>query len=662
MFKRLIALILVAALLATGCAGPKPTPVPPTAAPTQPPAATAAPAATATPAATDTPAPTPEPTSPYAVTSPRSVEITALWFGTDDKGAPTGGTSKVTISVAPNSGNQFRVGFFEGEVGGSGPMWRASGWVATIMAALLTGFDPGKTQVSFDVGGRIDGPSAGGLMTIGVLAALRGETLREDAAMTGTINPDGTIGPVGGIPYKLEGAAKAGKKLVLIPIGRVEKGEDLIAKGQSLGLDVREVADIYTAYEALTGKPLPRPTVSSTRPQISGPIYDRMAAKGKEWLARYQQSLADYDALPDDLKLAELEEFVATANEAANRSERQLGQGLVGGAYAQAFQAALWATLAAHTGRSLEIYVNQGIDGVSKQLSSSAAFETKVSAIADRLKAEKPTTVAGAETLTSAYSVLIGALGLAATGGNWVQAAVDAETEEEAVTAIVVASLFTKMADLLVEQSKDLLDVAGQLGGAPLPADAPIANVADFFTRASEANLALFDTVVLEPVGQQNGLSLAAVQHNFAAADFTYAMTRSSLEVMPKVLEQYFGGGEASAYAKLGGALAAYSSSTGLIAKYYSLDAALDEGLNVVEFGRERALMDTLDLADEQARGSIALLVANGVDPSLSVINYESARLSREGGTDEKMEALTGFWDVYIHTRALAYLGGFAGK
>jgi hypothetical protein len=186
--------------------------------------------------------------------------------------------------------------------------------------------------------------------------------------------------------------------------------------------------------------------------------------------------------------------------------------------------------------------------------------------------------------------------------------------------------------------------------------------VADFFARASEANLALFDTVVLEPVGLSSGLSLAAVQQNFSAADFTYAMTRSSLEVMPRVLDKYFGGGEASAYAKLGGALAAYSSSTGLIAKYYSLDATLDGDLNVLAFGRERALMDTLDLADEQARGSIAYLVANGVDASMSIISYENARLSREGTTDEKMEALTGFWDVYIHTRAMSYLGGFAGK
>ena len=38
--------------------------------------------------------------------------------------------------------------------------------------------------------------------------------------MTGTINPDGTVGPVGGIPQKVEGAADEGIKTVLIPAGQ----------------------------------------------------------------------------------------------------------------------------------------------------------------------------------------------------------------------------------------------------------------------------------------------------------------------------------------------------------------------------------------------------------------------------------------------------------
>ena len=159
----------------------------------------------------------------------------------------------------------MRVGFFESEVGGAGDQWRSAGWMAAVTAAMLTDFDPRTMRVSFEYEGRVDGPSAGALMTCGVLAAVRGDAIRADAAMTGTINPDGSIGPVGGISHKIEGAAAEGMKLVLIPAGvrfdtDSESGEriDLIEHGDKLGVKVVSVFDVYHAYKLLTGAELPR--------------------------------------------------------------------------------------------------------------------------------------------------------------------------------------------------------------------------------------------------------------------------------------------------------------------------------------------------------------------------------------------------------------------
>ena len=679
MKQRLFTLLLIAALVLSGCGGADPTPTPPPPTPV-PPTATAVPPTPVPPthtlvpteAPTDTPVPTePPPTIPPTevpsptpikgvhVDSPRSVTVTALWYGTDGSGQSIGGTSQVVVSVAPNPSGQFRVGFFEGEVAGSGPMWRASGWVASTIAALLTGFDPVETQVSFDVGGRIDGPSAGGLMTIGVLAALRGDQIRDDAAMTGTINPDGTIGPVGGIPYKIQGAAAAGKTLVLIPVGRVEQGVDLIDHGRRLGVEVREMSDIYTAYEALTGQPLPRPKTSE-RPQLSGPTYDRLNAKAKEWLARYQEAELEYFALPEEVRF--MDDFIIIARSSADRSGNLSGQGMAGGSYRQAVDAAVYAILAAETGRIMELYATQGIDAVVTKLYATQAFDTKVAAVADRLKAERPATLAGAGALISAYGALMDALGLSSAANDMLAQLETVDSEETAVTIIATAAMFNHMADLSLETSKDVLDLASGLGGIPMPADAPVASVAEFFRRAAEANLNLFDEVVLAPYAEPQGVSLDVFRMRFSVMDFTYAQARSGLLSAPRALDAYFGGGEASAYAQLGGALSAYSATTGLIAKYYSLDATLDEDLSIIGYGKERALIDTLDLADAQARGSIAALRKHDVDAALPIVMYESARLTREGDITEKMDALTSFWDVFIQAQALAYLGGLAGQ
>lgn len=66
----------------------------------------------------------------------------------------------------------------------------------------------------------VGGPSAGAIMTIGIISALTGWNIREDVLMTGTINPDGSIGPVGGIPEKIEAAAQQGVKTFLVPLGQ----------------------------------------------------------------------------------------------------------------------------------------------------------------------------------------------------------------------------------------------------------------------------------------------------------------------------------------------------------------------------------------------------------------------------------------------------------
>ncbi len=63
----------------------------------------------------------------------------------------------------------------------------------------------------------IGGGSAGAATTLAILAALEGKHIKPGVAITGTINPDGTIGRVGGILEKARAVADAGYKVFLIP-------------------------------------------------------------------------------------------------------------------------------------------------------------------------------------------------------------------------------------------------------------------------------------------------------------------------------------------------------------------------------------------------------------------------------------------------------------
>jgi uncharacterized protein len=66
----------------------------------------------------------------------------------------------------------------------------------------------------------IGGPSAGAIMTAAIISLLENWTIDKNVVMTGMINPDGSIGPIGGIIQKIDAAASVGATRFLIPKGQ----------------------------------------------------------------------------------------------------------------------------------------------------------------------------------------------------------------------------------------------------------------------------------------------------------------------------------------------------------------------------------------------------------------------------------------------------------
>jgi Lon-like protease len=102
-----------------------------------------------------------------------------------------------------------------------------------------------------------DGPSAGAAMTVGFIAMFKGDRLRRGVAMTGTLEPGGLIGPVGGIPDKMRAAAREGYRIILVPSGQIYGPTwNLTQIALELNVLVKEVDNIDQAYELMTGQHL----------------------------------------------------------------------------------------------------------------------------------------------------------------------------------------------------------------------------------------------------------------------------------------------------------------------------------------------------------------------------------------------------------------------
>jgi predicted S18 family serine protease len=104
----------------------------------------------------------------------------------------------------------------------------------------------------------VDGPSAGGAMTVLLLSALKSENLRNDFSITGTIESDGSIGPVGGIPLKAEAVAKAGIPLFVTPELSSSDKIGLLLVKKEYNITVAQVRNIDEAFGLVTSTDTPQ--------------------------------------------------------------------------------------------------------------------------------------------------------------------------------------------------------------------------------------------------------------------------------------------------------------------------------------------------------------------------------------------------------------------
>ncbi|MBI4010105.1 MAG: hypothetical protein HY361_02845 [Candidatus Aenigmarchaeota archaeon] len=113
--------------------------------------------------------------------------------------------------------------------------------IATQVAQDYTGVDLSKKDITVtfvnEEGGLVslDGPSAGAAITLTIIAGVLNKTTNSKILITGTIEGDGSVGPVGGIKEKAAAAAVSGATIFLVPFGqKVEVG----------GIEVAEVKKI----------------------------------------------------------------------------------------------------------------------------------------------------------------------------------------------------------------------------------------------------------------------------------------------------------------------------------------------------------------------------------------------------------------------------------
>jgi predicted S18 family serine protease len=481
--------------------------------------------------------------------------------------------------------------------------------------------------------------------------------------MTGSINPDFSIGPVGGIPQKLEGAAARGKTVVLIPSGQrydtdAATGEfvDVVQKGQSLGIEVEEVGDIFEAYELLTGRSLPQPVTQAGEPEVGTAAYDVVFSQTGFWLALTEERLAEYDGLPAEFKTDYEEGSAEDARALTADANRYLSQGMLGPGYFAALDSYRYASQAYNYTVTEEGIQNQGEAAVVSALAEGQIHEA-LAETQDQLLSTVPANVAQALALMEAWGRWTAASGLVDEADSALMAAQPSEGDEDSLGEIYLAVFNHTKAYRALWAAADALELGATLEGAPIAGTESLEQLAEAYRLASDANLETIRALVVAPAAEAAGVSEAEAQSTLAMEDDSYAEARA-VQAYYTYLGQMMPEGPERAYAVLGAALTGFADSSVSLADHYSYMAERGEDGAIMGYGREKALLGSLDFARERARIMIAEAAESGSDAVLPVLYYQDATLEREGEPSAKLEALYDYWTAGLYARVAAVLGG----
>ncbi|PLC68758.1 peptidase S16 [Vulcanisaeta sp. EB80] len=197
----------------------------------------------------------------------RSITIHALAVSSND----TGAVINITVTAMTLGSGYVYIASSPLPTAESGT-FISSSQIAALVATYLANQPFNKYNFLINVEPttlEIGGPSASGYMTVAMWALITNHTLNPDVVMTGMILPDGSIGPVGGLPAKIKAAAQEGYEVVLIPYGQQEyqtsTGQviNLVSYGRSLGVDVIPIMSVRQAIYYFTGINLTIPSISS---------------------------------------------------------------------------------------------------------------------------------------------------------------------------------------------------------------------------------------------------------------------------------------------------------------------------------------------------------------------------------------------------------------
>lgn len=611
-------------------------------------------------------------------TTPSTAVVEAMFVTRRGPEPASGGSIAVTLTTAPLPVGPVPTARGTVQNGASDPAgdapWRAGLASAALLAATTLGKDLDDFTFSAVPASPVDGAAASALIAGGFLATMTGEDIDPAATLTGTLNPDGTIGPVAGLPEQLQSALARGKTRLGYPSGmRLARSQatgkevDLVLLARDHHAEAVELASVHDAYRLLTRKQLATPVPVNEAAMALDP--DTLEGLDANYLAWRQRLADEWTQL---LQLEQVGRLPATVGIMARFAQDRSAQGETlyrAGELPAAsgrMQAAWVYAAGANTTYAVLAKLQAGdLDGAVATLAALDATGGGTGAILTKLGALRPATLSG-------HVAMIAALEAALRGASYHGFAADsmhaatqvlaelkgtspaelgsAATGELVANAVAptILTRFRTIAEASVAEQALALEPDRGVPYAGSPPD--LTRLAAGFQVAAAAGLDHVDALLIEPLARSAGITDGLARQRVASVEPDYliaaALARLPDGGLPRELATSWGEGS------LGGSLltlaahaVAYRSAALLIAKYDSLAVHVGDTGKIDAVEHAKAFRSLLASARRAARASArAARIAAGAIPVPAKLAYHRASVDQAGSIDDQLEALAELW------------------
>jgi hypothetical protein len=605
-------------------------------------------------------------------------------------GPVTGTSIAITLTATPHAagpGSSAQVGGAEPPgAQGPGAQWHAALWSAALVAAATLGKDLGDVTLSAVPAGAVDDAAAGPLLASGFVAAMTGARVDPAATVFGTLAPDGTIGPVAGLPERFLGAIARGKTRIGYPIG-MRRAKSL-ATGQEIDLvelakahraEAIELTDVTDAYALLTHRRLPAPVPLKEADMALDPsTRDRLDTGYLAWQSRLATGWAALLQLEQTGRLpVSVREMVRIAHGHSERAQTLRRAGKLAAAHGRMMAAWMYATGANQAHAVIGKLKAGDVDGAVATLTALDPGDARVRAMLEQIGAVQPKAIAGGLAVIEAFQAAlrgwayhgfaVDALAAAARLLGDLRGKPPAEVGSPATVEMVSGAVANAVLQMLRTSTE--IEIAGQaLARANEPdiaftsSSPEVSRVAAALQAATDAGLRYLDARIVEPFARGAGISEDAARRQIAAVEPDYViadgLSRRAGGDLPGELATSWGQGSISGtLLAFAGHAVAYRSAALVIAKYDAIGIHADEAGKLDAVDHPQAFRHLVANARRRARAAArAARIATGAIPVQAKLAYQLATAEATGSIDDQLDALANLWAATAFSEAAVVL------